>query len=67
MLSSIGRYFVKRTQNYFQHGYIPLWIMGSKNIKAKRKNLLSLSSFDYLFLRESMHHQFLHSFLLPRK
>lgn len=50
--------FLKRTQAYLQHGYIPLWIMGSKNIKTKRKNLLTLSSFDYLFLRESRHHQF---------
>ena len=50
--------FLKRTQTYLQHGYIPLWIMGSKNIKTKRKNLLSLSSFDYLFLRESIHQQF---------
>jgi competence protein CoiA len=51
--------FLKRTQSYIQHGYIPLWIMGSKNIKSKRKSLLSLSGFDYMFLRESNHHQLL--------
>jgi competence protein CoiA len=51
--------FLKRTQTYLNHGYIPLWILGSKNIKSKRKDLLSLSSFNYLFLQETIHHQYL--------
>jgi competence protein CoiA len=49
--------FVKRTDAYIQHNYIPLWIIGSKHIKAKRSNLFSLSSFNYFFLRKTNDNQ----------
>jgi competence CoiA-like predicted nuclease len=45
--------FIKRTDSYFQQNYIPLWIIGSKHIKAKRSNVYSLSNFHYFFLRET--------------
>jgi competence protein CoiA len=45
--------FIKRTAAYYQQNYIPLWIMGSKHMKAKRKNIFSLSGFDYFFLRKT--------------
>lgn len=45
--------FIKRTEGYSQQNYIPLWIIGSKHIKAKRNNVFSLSSFDYFFLRKT--------------
>lgn len=44
--------FIKRTAAYYQQNYIPLWIMGSKHIKAKRGNIFCLSNFDYFFLRK---------------
>ncbi|MDF2856785.1 MAG: Competence CoiA family protein [Neobacillus sp.] len=59
--------FLKRTQSYIQHGYIPLWIIGSKNIKSKRNSILSLSGFDYMFLRESNQHQFTIPSYCPEK
>lgn len=45
--------FMKRTEAYYQQNYIPLWIIGSKHIKAKRSNIFSLSNFHYLFLRKT--------------
>jgi competence protein CoiA len=45
--------FIKRTDSYYQQNYIPLWIIGSKHIKAKRSNVYSLSNFHYFFLRET--------------
>lgn len=45
--------FIKRTDSYYQQNYIPLWILGSKHIKAKRSNIFSLSNFQYFFLRET--------------
>jgi competence protein CoiA len=59
--------FLKRTESYIQHGYIPLWIIGSKNIKSKRNSILSLSGFDYMFLRESNQHQFTIPSYCPEK
>ncbi|MEH7177478.1 competence protein CoiA [Neobacillus vireti] len=45
--------FVKRTENYIHHHYIPFWILGGKHIKAKRGNVFSLSNFNYFFLRKT--------------
>jgi competence CoiA-like predicted nuclease len=45
--------FIKRTAAYYEQNYIPLWIMGSKHLKAKRSNVFSLSNFDYFFFRET--------------
>lgn len=45
--------FIKRTEAYYQQNYIPLWILGSKHIKAKRSNIFSLSNFHYFFLRKT--------------
>ncbi|MCM3690202.1 competence protein CoiA [Neobacillus niacini] len=45
--------FIKRTDSYYQQDYIPLWIIGSKQIKAKRSNVFTLSNFHYFFLRET--------------
>ncbi|MFB3162786.1 competence protein CoiA family protein [Neobacillus sp. 179-J 1A1 HS] len=45
--------FFKRTAAYYEQNYIPLWIMGSKHLKAKRSNVFSLSNFDYFFFRET--------------
>jgi competence protein CoiA len=45
--------FIKRTAAYYQQNYIPLWIMGSKHMKAKRSNVFSLSNFDYFFMRKT--------------
>ncbi|MFJ5760121.1 competence protein CoiA [Neobacillus sp. NPDC093182] len=45
--------FFKRTAAYYQQNYIPLWIMGSKRLKAKRSNVISLSNFDYFFFRKT--------------
>ncbi|MEH7158253.1 competence protein CoiA [Neobacillus drentensis] len=43
--------FIKRTNSYLQNGYIPIWILSSSQIHFKRKNCVSLSNFQYLFLR----------------
>lgn len=45
--------FIKRTAAYYEHNYIPLWIMSSKYLKAKRSNVFSLSNFDYFFFRKT--------------
>jgi competence CoiA-like predicted nuclease len=45
--------FIKRTAAYYQQNYIPLWVMGSKHMKAKRGNIFSLSGFNYFFLRKT--------------
>jgi competence CoiA-like predicted nuclease len=43
--------FMKRTKNYIQNGYHPLWIIGGNHIHQKKKNIVSLSNFHYLFMR----------------
>lgn len=45
--------FVKRTTSYLQNGYIPIWILSSSHIQNKKKNIIALSNFQYLFLRTS--------------
>ncbi|WHY02102.1 competence protein CoiA family protein [Neobacillus sp. DY30] len=49
--------FIKRTEVYYQQNYNPLWIIGSKHIKAKRNNIFSLSNFVYSFLRKTKDNQ----------
>jgi competence protein CoiA len=49
--------FIKRTDSYYQQNYIPLWIIGNKQIKAKRSNVFTLSNFHYFFLRETKSRQ----------
>lgn len=43
--------FIKRTRKYLDNNYIPLWILSSNHIHQKRKNIVALSNFHYLFLR----------------
>jgi competence protein CoiA len=50
--------FISRTINYFQHGYIPLWIAGNKLIKTNRKNIYTLSCFTSFFLQTNKVQQF---------
>ncbi|PLS02921.1 competence protein CoiA [Neobacillus cucumis] len=45
--------FSKRTSVYLENSYIPLWVMSSKHLHQKRKDLISLSNFQYSFLRSS--------------
>jgi competence protein CoiA len=45
--------FMKRTNTYLRNGYQPLWIIGSNQIHQKKKNIVSLSNFHYLFLRNT--------------
>lgn len=49
--------FIKRTNNYLQKGYIPLWILGDVQLKQKQPNTVSLTNFHYLFLRETSENQ----------
>lgn len=53
--------FIKRTENYLQNGYIPLWILDAKHLHIKKRNLISLSNFHYFFLRSS----YTGSFFIP--
>ncbi|MEH7416364.1 competence protein CoiA family protein [Neobacillus drentensis] len=43
--------FTKRTSTYLENGYIPLWILSSSHLHQKRKDLITLSNFQYSFLR----------------
>ena len=43
--------FRKRTSTYLENGYTPFWILSSSDLHQKRKDLISLSNFHYLFLR----------------
>ncbi|WP_052353767.1 competence protein CoiA [Neobacillus jeddahensis] len=45
--------FFKRTKSYLDHHYIPLWILSSDQIHQKRKTLIGLSNFQYLFVRST--------------
>ncbi|MED4228020.1 competence protein CoiA, partial [Neobacillus cucumis] len=52
--SSISdKVFSKRTRTYLDNGYTPLWIMSSQHPHPKRKDLMTLSNFEYSFLRSS--------------
>ena len=43
--------FIKRTNSYLQNGYVPIWILSNSQLHLKKKNSVSLSNFQYLFLR----------------
>ncbi|MDQ0198194.1 competence protein CoiA [Neobacillus ginsengisoli] len=45
--------FIKRTNTYCQNGYIPLWIISDNHFKQKERNVLSLSNFQFFFLRKT--------------
>ena len=45
--------FIKRTEAYFQAGIVPIWILAGKSIKRIGKTKISLSGFQYLFLRQA--------------
>ncbi|CEG26114.1 competence protein CoiA [Bacillus sp. B-jedd] len=44
---------IKRTENYVNAGYIPIWILGGSRLPSISGNTITLSGFDYLFLRSS--------------
>ncbi|MGG1396317.1 competence protein CoiA family protein [Bacillus salipaludis] len=46
--------FFKRTRSYVDAGYVPLWILGNEQIHQKKKNILSLSNFHYLFIQQTV-------------
>lgn len=46
--------FLKRTSSYVDAGYVPLWILGDKQIHQKKNNIFSLSNFHYLFLQQTV-------------
>lgn len=45
---------MKRNKTYLENNYIPLWIISGKHIHQKKKEIISLSNFHYLFLRKSL-------------
>ncbi|RTR30074.1 hypothetical protein EKG37_14355 [Robertmurraya yapensis] len=45
--------FRKRTEGYRKLSLHPIWILGGKNINRKQTHKLSLTSFHYLFLKET--------------
>lgn len=47
--------FSKRTRSYIANHYIPIWIMANSHLdQQKRKDIVSLSNFHYMFLRTSL-------------
>lgn len=48
--------FIKRTKTYISAGYIPIWILGASHLSRKPGSTVSLSGFEYLFLRTSPGH-----------
>jgi competence protein CoiA len=47
--------FEKRTKTYFNHGVMPIWIAAESLVKRKKKNVVSLNNFLYLFIRRHQH------------
>ncbi|WP_462408990.1 competence protein CoiA [Neobacillus sp. Marseille-QA0830] len=45
--------FIKRTTSYLDHDYVPLWILSSDRLKQDNGHFITLSSFNFLFLRSS--------------
>lgn len=43
--------FIKRTHSYLQNGYQPIWILASNQIRHRRNSMVTLSNFQYLFIR----------------
>lgn len=59
--------FQKRTNAYFLQNYIPLWVIGNNQLKMKGRNVLSLTSFNYFFLRKSTNGQYFLPSYCPEK
>lgn len=60
--------FKKRTSAYYQQNYIPLWIISNNHLKMKRRNVVTLTSFHYFFLRKSRSgHYFFPSYCPEKK
>jgi len=59
--------FMKRTKTYLQNGYQPIWVLGSKHIHQKKKSIVSLSNFHYLFLRKTSEDKFYIPSYCPEK
>ncbi|MGF6951462.1 competence protein CoiA [Neobacillus sp. B4I6] len=59
--------FIKRTNSYLQNGYIPLWILSSNKIIIKKRNIVALSNFQYLFLRTTTSGKFYIPSYCPEK
>lgn len=49
--------FRKRTEGYRKLSLHPIWILGGKNINRQQTHKLSLTSFHYLFLKETANHE----------
>ncbi|WP_445662651.1 competence protein CoiA [Cytobacillus sp. FSL R5-0596] len=45
--------FVKRTEAYLKSDIVPIWILAGKSIKRTGKTKITLSGFQYLFLRQA--------------
>lgn len=43
--------FIKRTDRYFENGYIPIWIAAGNLIKRTGTKAVSINNFLYLFIR----------------
>ena len=59
--------FLKRTQNYLRNDYIPIWIIGGKQLHQKKLNIAQFSIFHYLFLRETADDSFYIPAYCPEK
>ncbi|WML43389.1 competence protein CoiA family protein [Neobacillus sp. PS3-40] len=59
--------FTKRTENYLKHGYTPLWILGGNHYKKKDNETVSITNFQYLFLRKTKDGQFFLPYYFPDK
>ncbi|NHM32957.1 competence protein CoiA [Neobacillus terrae] len=43
---------LKRTKSYVNQGYIPIWLLGAMHFQRKNASSVSLSGFQYLFVRQ---------------
>jgi competence CoiA-like predicted nuclease len=59
--------FINRTNSYLQNGYIPIWILSSSQIHYRKKNSVTLSNFQYLFLRTNSSGKYYIPFYCPEK
>ncbi|MEH7436410.1 competence protein CoiA family protein [Neobacillus drentensis] len=59
--------FSKRTKTYLENDYIPLWIIASRHLQLKQRDIDTLSNFHYLFLRSSLQGTFFIPSYCPEK
>jgi competence protein CoiA len=59
--------FMKRTETYETNKYTPLWILGNRNLHHKKSNIVSLSNFDYLFIRRTLNDSYYLPSFCPEK